>query len=202
MNLKVALAVSFASLMLVGCSSNSRSQSNQDSTSSSSVSSSSSQSASQAATNDNVSQVKVPVTTAIKAYQQTFPKSEITDLSVERELGRFQYEIEGVDDSREHTLKLDADSGKVISKRSERLDADEANGVKRQDALDLNNLIGLTRAVTIAQSKAKGQTATEASLDKESEQTYWEVQFEKQGQETQVKLDAQSGKVLTVENDD
>ncbi len=202
MNLKVALAVSFASLMLVGCGSNSSSQSNQDSTSSSSTSSSSSQSTSQSTTHDDVSQVKVPVSTAIKTYQQTFAKSEITDLSVERELGRFQYEIEGVDDSREYTLKLDANSGKVISKRSERLDADEANGVKRQDALDLNNLISLSRAVTIAQSKAKGQTATEASIDKESEQTYWEVQLEKQGQETNVKLNAQTGKVLAIENDD
>ncbi|MCH5461628.1 lysis protein [Lactobacillus sp. LC28-10] len=202
MNLKVILAVSFASLMLVGCGSNNGSKSSQDSASSSTASSSSSQSVKQTTAQKDVSQVKVSVGTAIKTYQKTFANSEITDLSVEQELGQFRYEVEGADDSREYTLKLDANTGKVISKTSERLDADEANGVKRQEALDLNNLIGLTRAVNIAQPKAKGQTATEASLDKESEQTHWEIQFEHQGQETQVKLDAQSGRVITVENDD
>lgn len=195
------LAVSFASLMLVGCGSNNSSKSSQSSSSSESVSSSSSQSTASQSAND-VSGVKISVATAIKTYQQTFAKSEITDLSVERELGRFRYEVEGADDSREYTLKLDANTGKVISKQTERLDADEANGVKRQEALDLNNLIGLTRAVKIAQPKAKDQTATEASIDKESERTAWEIQFEKQGQETQVKLDAQSGRVISVENDD
>lgn len=202
MNLKVMLAVTFASLMLVGCGSKNSSQSSQSSSSSESVSSSHSQSTASQSTSRDVSQVKVSVATAIKTYQQTFAKSEITDLSVERELGQFRYEVEGVDDSREYTLNLDANSGKIISKKTERLDADEANGVKRQEALDLNNLIGLTRAVKIAQSKAKGQTATEASIDKESERTYWEIQLEKQGQETNVELDAQSGRVLTVENDD
>ncbi|WP_203651076.1 PepSY domain-containing protein [Secundilactobacillus yichangensis] len=197
------LAAALASLMLAGCSSNNQSKSDQSSASSSSaVSHSQSSSASQSSAVSDVSQVKVSVATAIKTYQQTYANSQITDLSVERELGKYQYEIEGVDNSREHTLKLDANSGKILVKKSERLDADEANGAERQDALDLNNMIGLSRVVKIAQPKAKGQAATEASIDKESEQTIWEIQFGHQGQETSVKLNAQTGRILAVDTDD
>lgn len=202
MKAQYVLAATLASLMLAGCSSNHQSQDKSSASSSSAVSHSQSSSSSQSSSDSDVSQVKLPAATAIKTYQQTFTDSQITDLSVERELGKYQYEIDGVDDNHEHTLKLDANSGKILIKKSERLETDEANGAERQEALDLNNMIGLSRAVKIAQPKAKGQVATEASIDKESSQTYWEIQFKHQGQETSVKLNAQSGKVLAIENDD
>ena len=200
---KLIFATVLASLLLVGCSSNRNSQSSQSSqTSSNQTSHSQSSASSQLSSQADVSQVKVPVATAIKTYQQTFADTQITDLSVERELGRNQYEIDGVDDNQEHTLKLDANSGNVISKKSERLDTDEANGAERREALNLDQLISLKRAVKMAQSQAKGQTATEASIDKENQQTYWEIQFDHQGRETSVKLNAQTGHLLEVEHDD
>ncbi|GAX06104.1 peptidase propeptide and YPEB domain protein [Secundilactobacillus pentosiphilus] len=202
MKVQYVLAAALTSLMLAGCSSNHQSQDKSSASSSSAASHSQSSSSSQSSSDSDVSQVKLPAATAIKTYQKTFADSQITDLSVERELGKYQYEIDGVDDNHEHTLKLDANSGKILIKKSERLEADEANGAERQDALDLNNVIGLSRAVKTAQPKAKGQTATEASIDKESEQTYWEIQFEHQGQETSVKLNAQTGRILTVDTDD
>lgn len=202
MKFKILFATALASLVLVGCGTSNDTHSKDSHSATSSTNHSQSSSSSQSSSVSNVSEVKVSVATAIKTYQQTFANSQITDLSVEREMGKYQYEIDGVDDSHEHTLKLDANSGKVLIKKSERLEADEANGAERQEALDLNNLIGLTRAVKIAQPKAQGQTATEASIDKESEQTYWEIQFEHQGQETSVKLNAQTGRILSVDTDD
>ncbi|GAX00459.1 PepSY domain-containing protein [Secundilactobacillus silagei] len=184
-------------VVLMGCSANDYSQNKGQH----GQTASSQQAASSSAVAD-VTQVKVPVATAIKQYQKTFPNSDITGISVERELGKYQYELEGADDHREYQVKLNAENAKIIAKQSERLDADEANGAKRQEALNLNTLISLKRAVQIAQSSAKNQPVTEASLDHEAGQTNWEIQFEHQGKETNVKLNAQTGKVLTVEHDD
>lgn len=200
------LMTTLLAVLLVGCSSNNTSKSgNQDNSTSSqstSQSSHSQSSSSQATDKAALSQVKVSVATAIKQFNQTFANTDITGISVEKELGTYQWDIEGVDDNQEHSLKINAQTGKVLSKHSEALDADEANGSERQEALKLDQLVSLQRAVKIAQGSVKDQTPTEASVDKESGQTYWEVQFEHQGTETSVKLNAQTGKVLEVEHDD
>lgn len=205
MKAKLMLAL-LLSLTLAGCSANNGSksddQSSQATSSSQSASSSSSTTSSQSTAAD-VTKVKVTVAAAIKRYQQTFPNSDITGLSLEKQLGDYQYEVEGVDDSKEYSLNLNAKTAAVTDKKSEALDADEANGVERKaEALNLDNLISVSKAVQNAQSKAKEQAATEISLEREAGQTYWDVQFEAQGQETSVKVNAQSGKVLAVEQDD
>lgn len=206
MKAKLMLAL-LLSLTLAGCSANNASKSNdqssQTTSSSQSASSSSSSTSSQSTATADVTKVKVSVATAIKKYQQAFPNSDITGISLEKQLGTYQYEVEGVGDSKEYSLKLDAKTAAVTSKKSEALDADEANGVERKaDALNLDNLISVNEAVQKAQSQAKNQPATEISLDREASQTYWDVQFESQGQETSVKVNAQSGKVLATERDD
>lgn len=192
------IMIAVAALILGGCSANQAGQTHQQS----SHSSQSSSSRTTTASSQHLADVKLSVNDAIKQFKQQFPNSEITELSVEKTLGRYQYEIEGVDNTREHHLKLNAQTGKVVTKYSERLDADEANGANRDEALDVNQLIGLPRAVQIAERSVKNQTAKEAALEKEAGQTFWEIQFEKQGNETNVKLNAQTGKVLEVERDD
>lgn len=206
MKAKLMLAL-LLSLTLAGCSANNASksdnQSSQATSSNQSASSPSSSTSGQSTTTADVTKVKVSVATAIKQYQQAFPNSDITGLSLEKQLGDYWYEVEGVDDSKEYSVKLNAKTAAVTNKKSEALDADEANGVERKaEALNLDNLLSVNKAVQNAQSKAKGQAATEISLEREAGQTYWDVQFEAQGQETSVKVNAQSGKVLAVEQDD
>lgn len=197
MKAKLILAL-LLSVSLAGCSSNESSKNNDQN----SQSTSTSQSVKSTQTKSTLSTVKVSLVTAIKTYQQTFSNSDITGLSLEKELGRYQYEVEGVDDSKEHSLKLDANTGKILTKKSESLDADETNGAERSEKVNLNKLISVKRAVELAQKKAQEMTATEISLDQETNQTYWDVQFEHQGKETSVKLDSQTGRILDVEHDD
>lgn len=200
MKIKVLTAVLLA-LVLAGCSAK---QTTKDSgTSSQSTSSSQSQSseAKQATTSD-ILQVKVTVNEAITTYQKTFAQTDITSISLEKVGNQFQYEVEGVDDQREHQLTLNTATGSVISKHSEQLDADETDEVARQEALKLTNFISLSRAVKIAKQSAEVTGATEAKLDQENGQTVWKIQFEQHGQETEVKLNAQTGKVLATEVDD
>lgn len=206
MKAKLMLAL-LLSLTLAGCSANNASksddQSSQATSSSQSASSPSSSTSSQSTTTADVTKVKVSAATAIKRYQQVFPNSDITGISLEKQLGDYQYEVEGVDDSKEYSLNLNAKTATVTDKKSEALDTDEANGVERKaEALNLDHLISVSKAVQNARSKAKGQAATEISLEREAGQTYWDIQFENQGQETSVKVNAQSGKVLAVEQDD
>ncbi|MTV82257.1 PepSY domain-containing protein [Secundilactobacillus folii] len=197
------LWVTTMSLLLVGCSANSENKANSQSSSimSSRVSQNKSSQSSVVNTSE-LSQFKVSVNTAIKQYQQAFPASAITGISIEKQLGTYQYEVEGADDAEEHNLKLNAQSGKQLSKVSERLNSDERDGVERQKALNLHRILTLTQAVKIAEDSVKDTPAVEASLEKEAGQTYWDVQFDTRGRETSVKLNAQTGKVLVVEHDD
>lgn len=200
MKIKVFTAVLLA-LVLAGCSAKETTKDSGTSSQSTSSSQSQSSEAKQATTSD-ILQVKVTVNEAITTYQKTFAQTDITSISLEKVGNQFQYEVEGVDDQREHQLTLNATTSSVINKHSEQLDADETDGVARHEALKLTNFISLSRAVKIAQQSAEVTGATEAKLDQENGQTVWKIQFEQHGQETEVKLNAQTGKVLATEVDD
>ncbi len=46
-------------------------------------------------------------------------------------LGNYFYQVEGVDDTNEFELKIDAETKETSEERTEKLDADEQNGVKK-----------------------------------------------------------------------
>ncbi len=148
------------------------------------------------------SEISVSLDEAIKAYQDTYPDSDITAIDLESSLGSYVYAIEGVDDSQEYEVKIDAASKEIKKQKEEKLDADEQKGIKRQeDQLDLTDLLSLDEISKIATKEAQGE-AVEWGLDQELNTTYWDVKVQDAGKETDVKIDAKTGEVLEVELDD
>lgn len=202
--LSVAIA---ATLLLAGCSTTdngSKNASSQQSTNSqSSVSSSSNSSTTKStASNKSLTNLAFSPTDAIKKFQDKYPKAAITDLSIEKDSGQYQYEITGGHGHSEYTLDLDAKSGAVLDTESETIDIDGEDDNFADNALNLKNMISLNKAVSAAQPKVRHATATEAALKQKGNVTYWEIQFNKGQKQPDVHVDAHSGKVLAVDQDD
>lgn len=180
---------------LAGCGTDSDDSANSSSTT---QKTSQSQTSSEATTD-----FKVSVADAIKAYQEAYPDSDITSIDLETSFGNYLYKIEGVDDSKEYEIQVDADTKEVSKEREEALDTEEQDGVKRkEDKLDLENLLSVEKVADIATKQVGSGKATDWSLDKDMGTAYWEVKVEDGHKETEVKIDAKSGKVLETETDD
>lgn len=183
---------------LAGCGSDST-----DSANSSTSQTTSQSSQSQASSERSNQSFKVSADEAIKAYQEAYPDSDITSLELESSLGKYVYKIEGVDDEKEYEMTVNADTKDVSKEREETLDADDKGGAKRkEDKLELDKLLSVEKVSDLAVEHVGKGEATEWSLDKELGTTYWEVKVKDGQKETDVKVDAQSGKILESETDD
>lgn len=137
------------------------------------------------------SKIKVSQNSAVK-----FKAAKVESISLDKEKGRYVYEIEGFNSTREYEMKINAATGKVISSHSERLDRDERN----KKALNLSKTISRSTATKIAQKRVSGK-AVEWSLDREGSKNVWEVTISKNGQKSEVKINAITKKVISVERD-
>ncbi|MBO0431118.1 PepSY domain-containing protein [Enterococcus sp. DIV0660C] len=192
--------------LLAGCQSNENQNQpqNQSNTQTSKTQTVRDSSASSSTTGKSIKgDLRVSVEEAIKAYQDTYPDSDITSLELDTSFGAYYYKIEGVNDTTEFEIKVDGVTKKVEKEREEQLDRDEQNGVKRrEDKIDIQNLLSIEKAAEIAVQQVGGGTATDWDLDKDLGITFWEVTVENNQQETTVKMNAQTGEILETEVDD
>lgn len=145
--------------------------------------------------------IKVSANDAINIYQKKYPKTDITSLELEKSFRGPVYKVEGIDELREYQVTINAKNKKIIQNFEEELDEEDQNETTRKnESLDLNKLISVKKAATIAENAAKGDS-TEFNLEKDLGTTYWEVKVKNGSHEKEVKINAQSGKVLKVEND-
>lgn len=111
--------------------------------------------------------------------------------------------LKRVDDQNEYSVKINAMDEKLEAENPEQLDRDEQNGQKKsEDGLDVSNLISIEEAGKIAVEKVGAGTATDWDLDKELGTTYWDVKVKNGNQTTNVKINSQTGEVLSSEIDD
>lgn len=146
--------------------------------------------------------ISVTLDEAIAVYTDLHPDSDIINIELDTTLGSYYYTIEGVDDTNEYDVKVSATDQSVAEDRTEYLDADEQNGIARNDALDLTNLLPISTISDTALAEAGVGTITEWNLEKELSTTYWEVTVRVNNRETSVSIDAQTGDVLEVDMDD
>ena len=147
--------------------------------------------------------VKVSVEEAIGAYQEAYPDSDITSIELDTSFGKYLYKIEGVGDKKEYELHVDAETKKVSKEHEETLDRDEQEGVKRnEDKIDATNLLSIKKVSEIAADHVGKGKAAEWTLEQELGTTYWEVKVVDGQTETEVKVDAHSGKILETESGD
>ncbi|MBO0462197.1 PepSY domain-containing protein [Enterococcus sp. DIV1298c] len=148
-------------------------------------------------------EIKVSVERAIELFQNKYPDAAVTSLELDSDWGSYFYKIEGVDDENEYSVRINANDEQLDAENPERLDRDEQNGQKKsEDALDVSNLISIEEAGKIAVEKVGGGTATDWDLDKELGTTYWDVKVKNGNQTTNVKINSQTGEILSTEIDD
>ncbi|EOH97842.1 PepSY domain-containing protein [Enterococcus pallens] len=145
-------------------------------------------------------QLKVSTEDAIQRYRETYPDTDITSISLEYKLGRPIYQIEGVDDTKEYELTINADTNDILQQQDENLDHDDQNK-RQEEALQLDGILNADKVAEIAHSNARG-SVVEMELTKDLGTTYWEVKLEDGKLETELKIDAQTGNILEKEQDD
>ncbi len=212
MKAKVIYGGLFSLFLLAGCQSagskdSSASQTSMTSSSMMATSKSSSMkdSTSTSSTTENETNqvIKVSVTKAIELFQKKYPDAAVTSLELDSDWGSYFYKIEGVDDQNEYEVKIDANTEDLQAQNPEKLDEDEQNGAKKkEDSLDTTKLLSTEEAAQKAVDEVGGGTATDWDLDKELGTTYWEVKVKNGNQTTKVKLNSQTGEILSTEKDD
>lgn len=200
---------SMALLLFAGCSDNTTQleSGNQQKDSSQSVSQekSSAQSSSSAVASSekdsDVATKQLSLDEIIDLYQKNKPDTDITGVEIESRMNNLIYEVKGMDNKKEYKLTF-SETGELQGQEEEVLDADERNENERNnEKLDLDKLLSLNKINEIAKKEVNG-TIVEWSLERELSKTYWEVKVDKNGKETDISIDAQSGNVLEVEVDD
>lgn len=145
----------------------------------------------------NTSQIKLDEQAAIKKFNQKYANAKVEGITLESHFKKYRYEITGFDNSKEYTVEINAKTGKILKSESEQLDKNDQN-----TALDLSKLISRKKATKAAEKAAKKGQAQEWTLETENGQAIWEVKVVNGHQDTDVKVNADNGNVLNVEQDD
>ncbi|KKB38632.1 PepSY domain-containing protein [Bacillus thermotolerans] len=118
----------------------------------------------------------------------------IESIELEEDDGLLKYDIEvnGSDRSGDKEVEVDAASGKVMNVEDDRDDDDD-----RDDRVNKQVNISHEEAINIALKSVPGKV-TEAELDDDG---YYEIEVQHNNQEVELKVDADSGKVLEKEID-
>lgn len=117
----------------------------------------------------------------------------IESIELEEDDGLLKYDIEvnGSDRGDDKEVEVDAASGKVMNVEDDRDDDDRGDRVNKQ----VN--ISHEKAINIALKSVPGKV-TEAELDDDG---YYEIEVQHNNQEVELKVDADSGKILGKEID-
>ncbi|CZR97011.1 MULTISPECIES: PepSY domain-containing protein [unclassified Clostridioides] len=151
--------------------------------------------------NLNEQDFKVPYTDAVSIFKDKYKDADIVDLSLERDLNKFVYTVEGVDDNNEYKMKIDANTKDVLQDKTEKLDSEDLNGAARKEKLDLNDIITPQKAMEIALKEQNGRVK-KWSLDKDLDVTFYKIRIDKDKNEYDIKVDSKKGTILEVEKED
>lgn len=200
---------SLALLLFTGCSDNTAQleSGNQQEKSSQSMSpeknsvQSSSATAASTKNSSDTANKQISLQEAIAVYRKEKPNTDITGIEIKSRLNKLIYEIEGMDANKEYKYYI-SETGEVQTKDEKTLDEDDRGEDERnKEKLSFENLLPLDKINAIAKKEVDGNIV-EWSLERELSKTLWEVKVEKNGRQTDISIDAQSGNVLEIDEDD
>ncbi|HGF8211679.1 TPA: PepSY domain-containing protein [Enterococcus faecium] len=153
---------------------------------------------------DSLNDCKISLSEAIKTYKKHHPGTAITDIELDQSYGKWFYEFEGIDNTKEYTTKINAQNGKISKEKKEFLDYEDQREDNLKDSqLNLENMISLPKLKAIVLSENKGFRIEKYKISKRHQKTYIELSLRKNMlQKKEIKLDAQTGKILEIKNDD
>lgn len=141
--------------------------------------------------------IKLNEKQAVAKFKQKYAKAKISEISLEKHLNHYQYEISGFDSQKEYSAKIDAQTGKLSAAKTENFDTDD-----HETAIKLNRVISRQKANQLAEKAAKSGQGREWTLETDDGQTIWQVDVVDGHQKTEVKINAVNKKVISVETDD
>lgn len=142
--------------------------------------------------------IKVSQSKALNIFDKDYANKEIKEIDLKLENGNYVYEIDGFDKNREYAMTIDAHTGEIINKHSEKLDWDE----HLQKGLNFDQIISRTHASKTAENKFKDGTSYEWKLEQDKNKPVWEIKIDNGHQKTEIKIDAIDNKILETEHDD
>ncbi len=134
-------------------------------------------------------------TTDVEAADQIFRDEFgqdvlIESIRLERENGRYVYEIDGFDSSNQYELEIDAETEEIISSERE---ADLEDDM----SIEFEGLISSHEAMDIALSEVGSGTVTAWELDVDNGTTRYEIEID---DDVEVDVEAYEGTILEVDN--
>lgn len=143
--------------------------------------------------------VYIDLNVALQEFEEAYPDVSLT--SVEFDTQTMLYEFEGIDDDTEYEMDIDATTQEVTHQREEALDADDANGVEREEeGFTFDGLITPDEAIDLAQEEVNGELRS-WTLDRENARVVYEVKMEVDGNEQEVKIDAETSEIMEIDQD-
>lgn len=140
----------------------------------------------------------VTVDEAVAVYTKAHPKSDVVSVDLENKHNSFVYKIKGKDAKNKFKVSIDAESKKVLKDKTKTLESDDKNLAK----IETKGTITPQKAAEIAEKAAGKGTAQDFELKNKSNTFYWSVEVKDGHNDTDVKIDAKTGKVLETQKDD
>lgn len=118
---------------------------------------------------------KLDVHKAVEEFYNTFSDKaiNITKIDYDRDNGKYTYEIEGWKDDKEYSFEIDAETGKVLEKKSEIDDID-----KHKIVIEIDKIISPEKAVEEALKQSKANKVEGWTIDTENGVLVYEVDVE------------------------
>lgn len=183
---KLLLIMLFSSTLLVGCSKNTTADQPTPSDKSSSY------------TDANK---RISPKQAIKIFNDKYPNTSITKISLEDMLTKSHYKIEGTTDNQEHEISIDSHNKKILHSETENLDMDDNIGLAAQEKLNLDDVISMNKAIEIIKNKQQNSKIKEITLENDDGQTIWKAETTA-NHGSEITIQANTGKILNMDDDD
>lgn len=133
----------------------------------------------------------------------TIVDGTVTEVELERKLTGTIYEVEIKKDGFEYDLDLDAVTGKVLKKDKSKDDNDDQEDLDDNSTKIDSSKVSITTetAIETALKEATG-TVKDVEFETEDAQTFYDIEIVDGSKEVEVKVDAITGAVLSVKQDD
>ncbi|GAA3018729.1 PepSY domain-containing protein [Tetragenococcus solitarius] len=151
--------------------------------------------------NSDTDKIEITEKQALDTFSDKYDK-KVESIELEPTRDGYVYEVESYDDEMEYNTDIDAASGDIIGTKSDKDDEDDDEKETHYE-LKPKDAISQKEASKIAENKADSGKAREWKLERVSDDTQtWEVNVLEKGNETEVTMDADNGKIIEVEQDD
>lgn len=142
------------------------------------------------------SKIKLNEKIAVQKFNQQFKNVKVDELQLGAKGNQFIYEVSGNDNQKEYTAFINAKSGKITNAHSKPVD----NGIQKAN-LKFNKLISRKEANQIAEKAIKNGTGQSWTIKAKNGIPVWEVKVLHGHRSTKVKINAQSKKIINIEQD-